>query len=106
MPQLPKSPRFLPRTSANEVFSMPMLSRKAAFALLASAVLTLLASSSAPTPLYAIYQAHWGFSDGIRHGHLRRLRGRGAGLAAGLRVAVGPRRATTIPGPTLVARRL
>jgi len=43
----------------------PLLPRKAAFALLASAVLTLLASSSAPTPLYATYQAHWGFSDGV-----------------------------------------
>ena len=41
------------------------LSRKAAFALLASSVLTLLASSSAPTPLYATYQARWDFSDGI-----------------------------------------
>jgi predicted MFS family arabinose efflux permease len=39
------------------------LSRKAAFALLSSAVLTLLASSSAPTPLYATYQARWDFSD-------------------------------------------
>jgi len=38
---------------------------KAAFALLASTVLTLLASSSAPTPLYATYQARWDFSDGI-----------------------------------------
>jgi predicted MFS family arabinose efflux permease len=42
---------------------MRTLSTKAAFALLASAVLTLLASSSAPTPLYATYQARWGFSD-------------------------------------------
>lgn len=41
----------------------PRLGRKAAFALLASAALTLLASSSAPTPLYATYQAKWGFSD-------------------------------------------
>ncbi len=41
----------------------PRMGRKAAFALLASAALTLLASSSAPTPLYATYQAKWGFSD-------------------------------------------
>ncbi len=41
----------------------PRLGRRAAFALLASAALTLLASSSAPTPLYATYQAKWGFSD-------------------------------------------
>ncbi len=41
----------------------PRLGRRSAFALLASAALTLLASSSAPTPLYATYQAKWGFSD-------------------------------------------
>jgi MFS family permease len=35
----------------------------AAFALLTSIIVTLLASSSAPTPLYAIYQARWGFSS-------------------------------------------
>lgn len=39
------------------------LGSRAAFALLASAALTLLASSSVPTPLYATYQARWGFSD-------------------------------------------
>jgi predicted MFS family arabinose efflux permease len=33
-----------------------------AFGLLTSILVTLLASSSAPTPLYATYQAHWGFS--------------------------------------------
>src|SRR3984885_9741510 len=33
-----------------------------AFGLLTSILVTLLASSSAPTPLYAIYQARWGFS--------------------------------------------
>jgi predicted MFS family arabinose efflux permease len=38
------------------------LPRRAAFVLLASILVTLLASSSAPTPLYATYQAHWGFS--------------------------------------------
>jgi MFS family permease len=32
------------------------------FYLLASIVVTLLASSSAPTPLYGLYQARWGFS--------------------------------------------
>jgi predicted MFS family arabinose efflux permease len=41
----------------------PQLGERAAFALLASAALTLLASSSVPTPLYATYQARWGFSD-------------------------------------------
>ena len=39
------------------------LGRRSAFALLASAALTLLASSSVPTPLYTTYQARWGFSD-------------------------------------------
>jgi MFS family permease len=38
------------------------LSRPVAFGLLTSMMLTLLASSSAPTPLYATYQAEWGFS--------------------------------------------
>lgn len=38
------------------------LSRPVAFGLLTSIMLTLLASSSAPTPLYATYQAEWGFS--------------------------------------------
>ena len=41
----------------------PVLGRRAAFALLASAGLSLLASSSAPTPLYSTYQARWDFSD-------------------------------------------
>ncbi|HTW12249.1 MAG TPA: MFS transporter [Solirubrobacteraceae bacterium] len=40
----------------------PELSGRTAFALLSSAILSLLASSSAPTPLYAIYQRQWGFS--------------------------------------------
>jgi predicted MFS family arabinose efflux permease len=44
-------------------FGLPGLGRRSSFALLASAALTLLASSSAPTPLYATYQAEWGFSD-------------------------------------------
>jgi predicted MFS family arabinose efflux permease len=38
------------------------LSGTAALLLLASLVVSLLASSSAPTPLYAVYQARWGFS--------------------------------------------
>jgi MFS family permease len=40
----------------------PVLPRTASFYLLASIIVTLLASSSAPTPLYAIYQRDWGFS--------------------------------------------
>src|ERR1700712_3998116 len=38
------------------------LSRTSAFYLQASIVLFFLAGSSAPTPLYALYQAEWGFS--------------------------------------------
>lgn len=38
------------------------LSARAAFYLQASLLVSLLASSSAPTPLYAVYQAEWGFS--------------------------------------------
>src|ERR1700728_1834715 len=38
------------------------LSGNAAFYLLASITISFLAGSSAPTPLYALYQAQWGFS--------------------------------------------
>src|SRR5713226_9326140 len=38
------------------------LSQTASFYLLASITVSFLASSSAPTPLYPIYQAEWGFS--------------------------------------------
>jgi MFS family permease len=38
------------------------LSRTVAFFLQASIIVSLLASSSAPTPIYAIYQAAWGFT--------------------------------------------
>lgn len=44
-------------------WARPRLGDRTAFALLASAALTLLASSSVPTPLYATYQARWDFSD-------------------------------------------
>ncbi|WHT23201.1 MFS transporter [Crossiella sp. CA-258035] len=40
----------------------PRLPDSAALYLLASLVVSLLASSSAPTPLYALYQQQWGFS--------------------------------------------
>jgi len=39
-----------------------VLPARVAFGLLTSILVTLLASSSAPTPLYATYQARWGFS--------------------------------------------
>ena len=42
--------------------SRSTLSPNVAFGLLTSILLMLLASSSAPTPLYATYQAKWGFS--------------------------------------------
>ena len=38
------------------------LGGRPAMYLLASLIVSLLAASSAPTPLYAIYQAHWGFT--------------------------------------------
>jgi hypothetical protein len=40
----------------------PRLSRTAAFYLQASIIFFFLAGSSAPTPLYSVYQAAWGFS--------------------------------------------
>jgi len=40
----------------------PRLSRATAFYLLASIILFFLAGSSAPSPLYGVYQAAWGFS--------------------------------------------
>src|SRR5262245_9127849 len=48
-----------PTTSASRGWR---LSTGTSFFLLASVVVTLLASSSAPTPLYPVYQAEWGFS--------------------------------------------
>ncbi|MFH8385233.1 MFS transporter [Kitasatospora sp. NPDC018058] len=41
---------------------LPVLSRHGAFRLHASVLVGLLAASSAPTPLYALYQAAWHFS--------------------------------------------
>lgn len=40
----------------------PRLSQRTAFYLLASIILFFLAGSSAPSPLYGVYQAAWGFS--------------------------------------------
>ncbi len=48
-------------TSANQPLSSS-LSPRVSFYLLASIIVFFLAASSAPTPLYAIYQARWGFS--------------------------------------------
>jgi MFS family permease len=42
---------------------LPRLTGRPAVYLLASLIVSLLSASSAPTPLYAIYQARWGFSS-------------------------------------------
>lgn len=42
--------------------STPGLSRRAALGLHAATLITFLASSAAPTPLYRVYQENWGFS--------------------------------------------
>jgi predicted MFS family arabinose efflux permease len=49
--------------SARAIEQNGYLSRNASFYLLASISVSFLASSSAPTPLYALYQAQWGFSS-------------------------------------------
>jgi predicted MFS family arabinose efflux permease len=49
-------------TAAAGARTQRRLSPTIAFGLLTSILISLLASSSAPTPLYATYQAHWGFS--------------------------------------------
>ena len=49
-------------TGLGRASRFPRLSGRPAIFLLASLVVTALASSAAPTPLYAIYQARWGFS--------------------------------------------
>ena len=50
------------RTPAASPSRSAPLSERAAFVLLASLAVSFLAGSSAPTPLYALYQARWGFS--------------------------------------------
>ncbi len=51
------------RTSADAVSSAsPRLSGRAAFALFVSILMLMVAGSAAPTPLYAVYEAGWGFS--------------------------------------------
>lgn len=56
MTQLAERPTTITRTRTWR------LSPRVSFALLASIVLAFLGASSAPTPLYAIYQSEWGFS--------------------------------------------
>ena len=50
------------RSKPERTGRLPRLSGRPAIFLLASLIVALLASSAAPTPLYAIYQARWGFS--------------------------------------------
>ncbi|MFD4612222.1 MFS transporter [Streptomyces sp. NPDC058440] len=50
------------RSPAHAAPRRRVLGPRASIGLLASILISLLASSSAPTPLYAIYQQHWGFS--------------------------------------------
>ncbi|MDX3235271.1 MFS transporter [Streptomyces sp. ME03-5709C] len=52
----PSATRVRPRGGAG------VLPARVSFHLLASIVVSFLAASSAPTPLYAVYQAEWGFS--------------------------------------------
>lgn len=49
-------------TNGTQIIASSYLSKGAAFYLLASITISFLAGSSAPTPLYALYQAQWGFS--------------------------------------------
>src|SRR4051794_3227014 len=51
--------QLVPRTATHRA---GRLSATASIALLSSIVITFLASSAVPTPLYAVYQAEWGFS--------------------------------------------
>ncbi|MEV8092247.1 MFS transporter [Streptomyces nigra] len=50
------------RAPAHAALRRGRLGPTASIGVLASILITLLAASSAPTPLYAIYQQHWGFS--------------------------------------------
>lgn len=50
------------RTSTTPGVRRSRLSPRAAFALQVSMLVLFLAAASAPTPLYAVYQAEWGFS--------------------------------------------
>jgi len=55
-------PDVITRTSGQAAGRSGRLPARVAFYLQASVVVSLLASSSAPTPLYPVYQAEWGFS--------------------------------------------
>jgi MFS family permease len=56
-------PPLLTQTSTRSTLGpRPRIGPRAAFYLLASIIVSFLAASSAPTPLYATYQTKWGFS--------------------------------------------
>ena len=61
LPEDPLSRRAI-RRQGRPAGGRARLSGTPALVLLASLIVSLLAASSAPTPLYAIYQQHWGFS--------------------------------------------
>src|SRR6201987_6108621 len=61
LPEAPLSRRAIRRQGRTDG-GRARLSGTPALVLLASLIVSLLAASSAPTPLYAIYQQHWGFS--------------------------------------------
>ncbi|MQY34684.1 hypothetical protein SRB17_26540 [Streptomyces sp. RB17] len=56
------APLASPARPAQRRSSAGVLPARVAFYLLASIIVSFLAASSAPTPLYAVYQAEWGFS--------------------------------------------
>ncbi len=58
----PVAPRPLNTAPTANTSNARRLSPGGAFALLASITVSFLAGSSAPTPLYPVYQAQWGFS--------------------------------------------
>ncbi len=61
-PATARVPATLVARHSRAAWRLPQLSKQAAFYLQASIILFFLAGSSAPTPLYALYQAAWGFS--------------------------------------------
>jgi MFS family permease len=61
-PRLASRPGAQPRSTGPAPAGRWPLSGRPALYLLASLIVTLLAASAAPTPLYAIYQARWGFT--------------------------------------------
>src|ERR1700728_3192779 len=61
-PRLASRPAAQARPAGEAPAGRWRLGGRPALYLLASLIVTLLAASAAPTPLYAIYQARWGFT--------------------------------------------